>query len=111
MNLHWYWDSMVPRNIPYDNGFCDDEYVKSIAESMMRAYPFESERSKLALGKYEDWQKESFAYAPTHVFSADLKRNEMPSDEYRRKAFRLTERQLAIAGYRLGETLNNVFGK
>ncbi|MDM7922668.1 MAG: S1/P1 nuclease [Pyrinomonadaceae bacterium] len=111
LNLHWYWDSIVTRNIPYDNGFCDDEYVKSIAEAMMRAYPFEAERAKLTLGKYPDWQTENFQYAPTHVFSPDLKRFETPSDEYRRKAYRLAERQLAVAGYRLGETLNNVFGK
>lgn len=111
VNLHWFWDSIVTRNIPYDNGLCDDEYVKSVAESMMRAYPFEGESGKLNLGKYSDWQKENFALAPTEVFSPDLKRNEMPTDEYRRKAYRLAERQLALAGYRLGETLNNVFGK
>lgn len=111
VNLHWFWDSIVTRNIPYDNGFCDDEYVKSVAESMMRAYPFEGERGKLKLGQYGEWQKENFALAPTEVFSADLKRFETPSDAYRRKAYRIAERNLTVAGYRLGETLNNIFGK
>lgn len=111
VNLHWFWDSIVTRNIPYSDGFCDDEYVKRIAEAMMLAHPFESFNAKLGLGNYAEWQKESLAYAATVVFSPDLKRFETPSDEYRRNAYQLSQKQLAVAGYRLGETLNNVFGK
>ena len=66
-------------------------------------------QAKLDLGKYEDWRKESFAFNNTVVFSPDLKRNQMPSDKYRKNAFKLAEERLALAGYRLGETLNSVF--
>jgi hypothetical protein len=33
----------------------------------------------------------------------------MPSEQYRRKAFKLAGKQLALAGYRIGDTLNAVF--
>jgi hypothetical protein len=68
-------------------------------------------QGKLELGKYANWQKESFANVPTVVFSSDLQRFQMPSAKYRRAAYALAQQQLALAGYRLGETLNNIFGK
>ena len=75
----------------------------------MRRYPFASVRSDLKLGDYRALQQESFAYNPTVVFSPDLVRFRMPTAKYRRTAANLAERQLALAGYRMGELFNNVF--
>lgn len=110
LNLHWFWDSIVGRNIPLKGNMCEREYIEMLGKKLMKDHPFSSFQAKLNLGKYSDWQKESFAYNNTIVFSADLKRNEMPSERYKKNAFKLAEGQLAIAGYRLGETLNAVFG-
>ncbi|HKX84506.1 MAG TPA: hypothetical protein VJL58_09830, partial [Pyrinomonadaceae bacterium] len=44
------------------------------------------------------------------VFSADLKRNEMPSERYKKNAYKVAQRQLVEAGYRMGDTLNAIFG-
>lgn len=110
LNLHWYWDSIVGRNMPLQDGMCEREYIEMLGKKMMKEHPFAEFQNKLNLGKYAEWQKESFAYDNTVVFSADLKRNEMPSEKYKKNAFKLTESQLALAGYRLGETLNAVFG-
>ena len=63
------------------------------------------------LSDYPGWQKESFALANTDVFRADLKRFETPTDAYRRNAYAVSEQRLAMAGYRMGETLNEIFGK
>lgn len=109
LNLHWFWDSIVDRNSPIGAGMCEREHIEATAKRMMKKHPFSSVQNSLALRNYAGWQKESFAYNNTDVFSADLTRNQMPSARYRRNAFRLAERQLAIAGYRLGETLNAVF--
>lgn len=109
LNLHWFWDSIVIRNIPLRNGMCEREYIETLANKMMKKYPFAIMQSKLNLGKYDEWQKESFAYNNTVVFTSDLKRNQTPSDQYKKKAFKLAEQQLTLAGYRLGETLNQVF--
>lgn len=110
-NLHWFWDSIVPRNIPYDFGFCEGCYVKHIAEAFISRYSFDAEKGGLALSNYVSWKDESLRLAQGEVFRSDLKRFEAPSDAYRRNALSVSERRLTIAGYRMGETLNEIFGK
>ena len=108
-NLHWYWDSITGRNIPRKNDACDTDYLLPIADAMMKKYPFAKVQSKLALGNFDEWQKESFAFNPTDVFSSDLKRYEMPSEKYKKNALRVSQQQLTLAGYRMGEMLNQIF--
>lgn len=109
VNLHWFWDSIVGRNLPLRTGMCEREYVAMLADRIMKKHPFATMQAKLNLGKYQDWQQESFAYNNTVVFTPDLKRFQMPTEQYKKRAFRHAEQQLAMAGYRLGETLNSVF--
>ena len=111
VNLHWFWDSIVGRNVPFLPLENESDYLRGIAESYMVRYPFDSSKSGLMLGDYTGWQKESFALANTEVFRSDLKRFEMPSDAYRRNAYAVSEQRLTMAGYRMGETLNEIFGK
>lgn len=110
LNLHWFWDSIVSRSFPIRTGMCGPEYIEIVGKRIMKKHPFATMQAKLQLGQYNDWMKESFAYNNTVVFSPELKRNELPSAQYTAKAFKLAEQQLALAGYRLGETLNSVFG-
>ena len=111
LNLHWFWDSIVGRNVPFLPFENENDYLKGIAESYMLRYPFDSEKGSLMLGDYNGWQKESFNIATTEVFRSDLKRFELPSDAYRRNAYAVAEQRLVMAGYRMGETLNEIFGK
>jgi hypothetical protein len=110
LNLHWFWDSIVGRNIPYKENLCEPDYIRDVAESMMLRYPFDSQKDSLSLSAYPEWQKESFALAVSDVFRSDLIRFSVPPDAYRRNAYQIAERRLAMAGYRLGETLNLIFG-
>ena len=110
-NLHSYWDSIIVQTTPPKPGeFSERDYLLPIGDRIMRRHPFASVRSNLKLGDYRALQQESFAYNPTVVFSPDLVRFRMPPAKYRRTAFNLSERQLALAGYRMGELFNNVFG-
>lgn len=109
VNLHWFWDSITGRSVPIKGEQCDRDYIEPIARMIIKKYPFEKMKGKLNLSQYGDWQKESFAYAPTVVFSPDLVRFKMPSEKYRKAAFQLAEQQFAMAGYRIGETLNSIF--
>ena len=109
-NLHWFWDSIVGRNDPLKGDTCEADYIESIAKSIMKKVPFASVSSMLNLGAYDKWQEESFALNPTDVFTPDLVRFKTPSEKYRKHAFAVAQRRLALAGYRLGETLNRVFG-
>ena len=86
------------------------QYVEAMAGRMMKKYPFARLQNRLELGQYEAWQKETFVFNNTDVFTPDLKRFEAPSTRYKRNAYRVAEQQLALAGYRLGETMNAIFG-
>jgi len=110
LNLHWYWDSIVNRNMPFQPEISEAEYLKFIAESMMQRYPFDGAKSDLKLSAYPEWQQESLALANSDVFSADLVRFQLPSAAYGRNAYHVAERRLSLAGYRMGETLNAIFG-
>lgn len=110
-NLHWFWDSIVGRNAARKNDACDADYLPPIAAAMTKKHPFAKLENRLALGNFDEWQKQSFALNPTDVFSADLKRFEKPSEKYKRNAFRVSQEQIALAGYRLGEMLNRILGE
>ncbi|MCU1289033.1 MAG: Nuclease [Acidobacteria bacterium] len=110
LNLHWFWDSIVGRNIARRNDACDTDYLPPIAAAMMKKYPYAKAQNRLAIGRFDDWQKESFARNPTEVFSADLIRFQAPSERYKRKAMRVAEEQITLAGYRMGDMLNQIFG-
>lgn len=111
VNLHWFWDSIAVRNMPILAGQCEDDYIAFVAGSILNRFPFPTDGKGLNLGRYSDWQQESFRIATTEVFRSDLKRWELPSDDYRRNAYNVSEQRLAMAGYRLGETLEQIFGK
>ena len=109
VTLHWYWDSIVGRNIPR-NDACDSDYLPPIAQQLMNKYPFAKMQGQLKIGKFDDWQKEGFQIASTKLYPASLKFGEMPSEGYKKQAFEIAQEQIALAGYRLGEMLNQIFG-
>jgi len=109
MNLHWYWDSIVGQNMPLKGDECDREYISKVGRKIMKKYPANSLSAAMRLGEYDEWRKESFALNPTDVFSPDLVRFQMPSEKYKKHAFQVAERQLALAGYRLAATFNQIF--
>jgi len=110
MNLHWFWDSIVNRVITRKDDAADSAFLPPIAEQMMKKYPFAKAQSRLNLGKFDEWQKESFTVATKEVFPSTLVREQMPSKQYVNNAFRISEEQIVLAGYRMGETLNTIFG-
>ena len=109
MNLHWYWDSIVGQYMPLKGDECDREYISKVGRKIMKKYPANSLGAKMRIGEYDEWRKESFALNPTDVFSPDLVRFQMPSEKYKKHAFQVAERQLALAGYRLAATFNQIF--
>ncbi len=109
VNLHWFWDSIVGRNEPLKGDTCERDYIQSFGKHLMKRHSFASFGAGMDIGDYRGWQQQSFKLNATDVFSPDLVRFQMPSEKYRRNAFRVAERQLALAGYRLGETLNRIF--
>lgn len=110
-NLHWFWDSIVGRNVARADDACDTDYLPPIAAQMTRKYPFARIQSRLKLGKYDEWQQEAFAVATKEMFPPSLVRFQSPPAAYKKRAFQISEQQIALAGYRLGATLNEILGQ
>lgn len=110
MNLHWFWDSIINRVVERRVDAPDAVFLPPVAEQIMKKYPFAKMQSRLDPGKFDEWQKQSFAIATREVFPPTLIREQMPPKQYVNNAFRISEEQIALAGYRMGETLNRIFG-
>lgn len=109
-NLHWFWDSIVVRNIPNKDNECDSDFIDPIAEKFMKLYPYTKMQNRLAPGRFEEWTEESLKMAQEDVFSGDLIRFQMPTEKYKKKALKVAEERLTLAGYRLGDMFNDAFG-
>ncbi len=109
-NLHWYWDSIVVRSIARKADASDAEYLLPIGNAIMKKYPLLKMKDRLAIGKFDAWQQESFQIASTKLYPKTLIRNQTPSEAYKKMAFGIAEQQIAFAGYRLGTWLNQIFG-
>ncbi|MEJ7623441.1 MAG: S1/P1 nuclease [Pyrinomonadaceae bacterium] len=109
LNLHWYWDSIIVRNVPNGANACDSEYLAPIAQRIMKEYPYAKMESRIDADRFEAWVKDSLTYAQNDVFSSDLKRFEMPSEKYKKKAFGVARLRLAMAGYRMADMFNRAF--
>lgn len=111
INLHSYWDSIIRRNKPRKNDACDTDYLSPIARKIMKKYPYSKMQSRLKLGDYKQWNMEGYKLLNEVVYTPDLKRNQLPSKKYNRRAYKTAREQIALAGYRLGETLNRIFSE
>lgn len=109
LNLHSFWDGVIKQNMPNTADACDIDYLDPIARAIMKSFPYASLQNRIASAKYDAWEKESVDIATTEVYKG-IKRYEMPSDEYKKKALKIGQERMALGGYRLGDLFNEVFG-
>jgi hypothetical protein len=107
-NLHWFWDSIIARNIP-NNDKCDADYIDPIAQDIIRKFPADKFKDRLQPGNFEAWKKESVEFATTEVYRG-VEFFQSPSDKYKKKALDIAQERMALAGYRMGDLFNEVFG-
>jgi len=110
LNLHSFWDQILEQTSPNTTDACENDYLRPIGDSIMKEYPYSSFQNRLADNNFVMWEKESVDIATTEVYK-DVKRYEMPSDKYKKKSLRIARERLALAGYRLADLFNEVFGK
>lgn len=108
-NLHWFWDSIIGRQLPNAKDQCEADYLDPLAQEIMRRYPYDKMKDKISPDKFDVWAKESLDVATTEVYEG-LEWFKMPSDKYKKKAFEIAQQRLALAGYRMGDLFNEVFG-
>lgn len=109
-NLHWYWDSAAGAFNFWSPTRPLDARDRARLEDFARALTTETPSDKNAAAQDlnpEKWAQESHTLAATFVYS--LPENSTPSDEYNKRARTIARQRLALAGYRLAETLNGLF--
>ena len=109
LNLHSFWDGILARSVSLKDGECVEAYVASIGHRMMKKHPYSEFAQGIKLANYEAWHQEGLNLATVEVFSPDLMRNTVPSAKYQKKAWEISQRQIALAGYRIADTLNSIF--
>ena len=110
VNLHSYWDSILRRNAPRENDACDGEYIALMANKIMKKHSSAAMKPRLKLGDYREWNAEGFRFLNETVYDEKLNRGELPAKKYQKRAVAVGEEQIALAGYRMAETLNQIFG-
>ncbi|HZH34579.1 MAG TPA: S1/P1 nuclease [Pyrinomonadaceae bacterium] len=110
-NLHWYWDSVVTRNIKrVGDDECDSDYIPRLAAGIMKKHPQQRFAAGIKPGKYDQWQQEGYLITTKELYPASLKRNQAPPESYRKRALAISEQQMALAGYRIADMLNRILG-
>ena len=108
-NLHWFWDSLMSRNLPRVSDEGDTTYIPRLETEIVKSFPMSKFAAQMKPGKFDEWQKESFEFATREVYPASLLRNQAPSAAYPTRAVQDAEERLALAGYRIADLLNKIF--
>ncbi|MBX3281524.1 MAG: S1/P1 nuclease [Acidobacteria bacterium] len=108
-NLHGFWDSIIDRTVPNTKDECDSAYLDPIGDKIMAAYPYDKEKKDLEPGEFVKWKDESLDIATNFAYR-NIEFFKKPSDDYQQKAFRISEKQIAKAGYRIADLFNSAFG-
>jgi hypothetical protein len=110
IELHAFWDDLSDTS-PTQLG----DPVK-LADSIMSAHPRSSLSSELgASSRIEAWAQHSFeaarkiAYGPLDANATGFNATDLPGD-YEKNAIDLAKRNIALAGYRLADQLEELFG-
>ena len=109
MNLHWFWDSILTKSVPRINDEGDTTYIPRWATKLTKKYPAKTFAAEMKGGKFDEWQREGFEITTKELYPATLKRNQAPPENYRKRALAISERRLALAGYRMAELFNRIF--
>ena len=92
--------------IPRHHAESDAAWIERVASTVVAAHP----RSSLADEVSEDdasiWSKEGAELARTRAYPDDLARESKPSSSYEQSTLEISQRQIALAGYRIAARLN-----
>lgn len=109
-NLHSYWDQVISRN---RGDSLQAGYIDGIAADLMHRFPASSMQAELKPGLFTAWANEGYDISKREAYvdgSQPLAKNHAPGSGYNAKALQISERRIALAGYRLADLLNRVLG-
>lgn len=107
-NLHAFWDEGLGLFRQYGQSYplANKEALK-LADKIQQDYPQSFFTNQATDLNPQDWAQQSFTIAKSFVYS--LKENSQPSAAYVQQGQQKVEQQLALAGYRLANLLNQIF--
>lgn len=106
MSLHAFWDRIVDLHAGAKAGEARHAYHVRTAITIMKRHPRAMLARWLDPTAFEAWAREGFFVTRTKVYPPALERGRMPSADYRREAYAVSEQAIALAGYRLAALLN-----
>jgi hypothetical protein len=101
-NLHRYWDGILELAARAVAGEDSIAYATRSAGRIVQEHP---ETQDTAVSDPRAWQRDGLRLAQTVVYRG-LNRGEAPPADYQARALRISEQQMALAGYRLAALLN-----
>jgi len=101
-SLHSYWDHAVEKK------YGQNPDITAVAADLQKNYS-PGWFTRMRLGQYEQWAQKARETAMNELYPTTLAPKQEPSDEYFQKMSDIAMRSIALAGYRLGETLNEIF--
>jgi ketosteroid isomerase-like protein len=107
--LHWFWDSILTTARPRPAAEADAAYVDRLATDLAHRFPKEGLAGRLQSGQFEAWAKAGYETTKARVYPSSLKRGKAPDAAYRKLALGIAEPAIALAGYRLADTLMQIF--
>jgi S1/P1 Nuclease len=108
-NLHGYWDGILSLTFQLERDPADPDKIALVESKIIQAQP-RSNFPDLKAGQFDEWANEGFEVSKNEVYSSEVVRNKTPSESYRKKAYAIAETKIALAGYRLADMLNRIFG-
>jgi hypothetical protein len=102
-NLHALWD----KGVGAFDGYYSKVRAGELAEAIMSKYPLSFFGDKVYISEASTWASEGKETAKKSVYNTV--ENESISLEYEKKGKDLSEQAAALAGYRLGMMLNQIF--
>ena len=107
--LHGYWDSIQTRARRKRHSESYSAWLERIAREIMALHSRESLEGDLAIDGYVSWSKAGAKLATTRAYPPYLVRDAHPPPRYQDEVQEVSDRQLALAGYRLAGLMNELF--
>lgn len=110
-NLHAYWDGIIDFSDPKPENKSEFDYYLEQASKITEEHPQDDYTEFITNQDIAEWNEEGKYITMNNVYPPELKQNELPSEEYQKRAYELAQQGMAVAGYRMAELLNELFGR
>jgi hypothetical protein len=111
-NLHFVWDEMfedISTSIRSNLNKTQYAFIDNISMAIQQEYPYEALKDQIARNSTQkSWGLESFEISYSFAYKGIEENTELPA-QYQAEGRRICRQRVALAGYRLGMTLDQIY--